>query len=795
MNDQSEPSVEPLDATESVPSAASEPPPASAWRIGRHVLSYVVPHWKIFLVALLMTAVYAGASSLRAVVVGLVVEGVLDPPATEQEEGRVFRDFKKHVGPLLPSAFPDPPERYEAAQFTITEPQRIELIGAGVFEVADSALAVTLEMRRGTGSLATRAPKLHVHLANPEQLPDVVPAISGGAAQLQIDAATPVAVTSFSVDEYQLCERATQPAAWRCVSGVVQLTTAAGSRKESFEELLISNVQLDALPTLTGNSATLSLREAEGSDVMGVLWILGGFSAVLALIIAGSNFAKLYLSQSVVLRTIASIRQSLFEHLSSLSIDYYSRRQSGDLISRLTNDVGTIQYSLRFLFGNLIQQPFLLLGGLVAAFYASWQLTLCVAPFMPLLMLPVLKSGRRVHKHGRGSLSRLGELTQTMGQLLSGIRVVKAFGMEEQQRREFELRNGRFIRSSMKMMRAKITSRSFVEGLYNLMGAIIIVVGGWMLSKGLGLTLGDFAVFLSGLLMMYAPIRGMTKAYNTLQESLAGASRVFEILDAQPSVRDGKDAAALPALANSIVFEDVWFRYEDAQQWVLGGVTFEAPAGTTVALVGPTGAGKTTVLDLLARFHEPQKGRILVDGHDVATATHASLLQQVAIVGQDPFLFHTTVAENILNGRPSATQAEVEEAARAAQVHDEIMAMPDGYATVLGERGLTLSGGQRQRITIARAILKNAPILILDEATSALDTASERKVQAAIDTLMEGRTTFVIAHRLSTIQHAHQILVMQAGHVVESGTHAELLAQGGLYARLQQMQDEAPAIR
>lgn len=714
-------------------SASKRPPAGERWRIAREILAFAVPHWKIFLVAVTFTAIYAGASSLRVFIVGLVVDGVLAPPDVDKDPGRAFVDFQKHLGPYLPSTFPPPPERYRAAKFSVSGYEAIEIVHADrVLHFTGGRLTSQLAVQGGAGEVQRELQHLKVKY-------DAEDSFAVAIAQLTPDAAV------------------------------------VASRKFESESAIL-------------------VAYAEGpSDVMAVLWVIGGLAAVLALIIAGSNFMKLYLAQTVVLRTVASIRQRLFQHLSSLSVDYYSRRRSGDLISRLTNDVGTLQYSLRFLFGNLLQQPFLLLGGLIAAFYASWQLTLCVCPFMPLLMLPVLKSGRKVHKHGRGSLSRLGELTDTMGQLLSGIRVVKAFGMEEEQQREFERRNALFIRSSLKMHRAKVTSRSFVEGLYNLMGAVIVVLGGWMLSGGFGLTMGDFAVFLSGLLMMYAPIRAMTKAYNTLQESLAGASRVFEILDEESTVRDADGAQELPILAQSVVFDDVWFRYDEGQAWVLGGVSFEAPAGSTVALVGPTGAGKTTVLDLLARFHEPQKGAIYLDGFDVSSATHSSLLAQVAIVAQDAFLFHTTVGENILHGRPDATQADVEEAARAAQIHDEIMAMPDGYDTVIGERGMTLSGGQRQRVTIARAILKNAPILILDEATSALDTESERKVQEAIEALMAGRTTFVIAHRLSTIRHAEQILVLEAGQVIERGNHAHLLALGGMYARLLQLQASTPA--
>ncbi|MFQ5655231.1 MAG: ABC transporter ATP-binding protein, partial [Planctomycetota bacterium] len=564
----------------------------------------------------------------------------------------------------------------------------------------------------------------------------------------------------------ELLEERNERGEWRGVYGEGRLGSCVledgGTiRGAAFEELsLILEERPEdprALPLRAG-PGVISMSRGEGGRRETILMVLAAFAAlgaILAIVIALSSYGRIYLSESIRVRTIGAIRTAVFRNLSGLSVDFFHKRRSGDLISRLTNDVASIQLSLRYLFGDLLQHPVTILFSLALAFAASWQLSLMVLPFLPLLLLPLLRSGRKVKRHGRGSLIRLGEVTESMNQLLSGIRVVKAFGMEGAQRQEFDRRHGGFLRSSLKMARAKITARSSIEGLYNLLAALALLLGGWLMAgDAFQLSFGDFAMFLGAIMSLYQPLKGISRMYNTMNESLAGAERVLELLDERPTVRDRPGARAFSGLGDSIVFEGVSFRYSDGEPWVLREIDLEAERGRTVALVGPSGAGKSTLLDLLARFYDPVEERILFDGIDARRLTHASLLERIAVVGQDPFLFHTTIEENIRFGRTGATFEEVRAAARAAAVDEEIEAMPEGYRTVIGERGLKISGGQRQRITIARAILKNAGILILDEATSALDTESERKVQAALANLMKGRTTFVIAHRLSTVQHA-----------------------------------------
>ncbi len=492
------------------------------------------------------------------------------------------------------------------------------------------------------------------------------------------------------------------------------------------------------------------------------------------------------------MRTIASIRRELFRHLSGLSVSFFHTRRTGDLISRLTNDVGSIQLSLRYLFGQLLQHPINIIALLVVAFWASWQLTLLVLLFFPLILIPLIRSGKKVKRHSRGSFAKLGEITEAMSQLLSGIRVVKVFGMENAQLEEFDQRNLGFVKSALKVMRAKITARSLIEGLYTFLAALALLVGGWMM---LGtLTIGDLLVFLGAIASLYHPLKAISRAYNTIQESGAAIERVFEILEERPTVEDLPEAVEFPPFRDTITFENVSFRYGLSEPLVLRDIRFTARRGETIALVGPSGAGKSTLLDLLGRFHDPTEGGILLDGLDLRQGTQASLLRNLAVVDQDSFLFNTTVEENIRHGNLEATHSEIEAAAQAAAIHNEIMAMSEGYSTVIGERCSKVSGGQRQRITIARAILKNAPILILDEATSSLDSESERKIQEALMNLMKGRTTFVIAHRIATVKHVHQILVMDEGRIVAKGTHKELARARGLYARLLKLQEitEAP---
>jgi subfamily B ATP-binding cassette protein MsbA len=522
--------------------------------------------------------------------------------------------------------------------------------------------------------------------------------------------------------------------------------------------------------------------------------------ALAAAIMALAYFFKEYLGQSLIVRMTVDIRTALFRHLARQSVAYFNRQRSGDVTSRLTNDVNTVQLSFRFFFENIVQDPLTILAALAVALAQSPLLFMITMPFYGILMLPVLRSAKKVIKHGRGRLEKLSLVTEAIQQLFGGIRIVKAFGMERHEERAFDRRNEEFIRSTLKMNRAKIKGRSYQELLYNLGTAAVILLGVWLITMR-HISFPSFFVFMGALVQIYNPLKAFSRAWNQIQESQPGVERILEVLREKPLIEDRDGSADFPGLREEIRFEDVSFSYaaldpalrqqggEAPHLPVLRDVTFSVKAGEVVALVGPSGAGKSTIVDLLARFYDPQKGGIAVDGTDIRDYRHASYLKAIGIVSQDPFLFNTTIRENIRYGRESASDAEIEEAARAAFAHDFIMEQPDGYDTVIGDRGAKLSGGQRQRITIARALLKNAPILILDEATSSLDSQSEREVQCAIDNLIRARTTFVIAHRLSTVVNADKILVIEDGKIVERGCHEELLGKRGRYFMLWRAQN------
>lgn len=706
-------------------SAPSPRPAPRARAVASWVLRYVLPHWRTFVLALVLMGVYAGANTVRLGMLALLFDGVIAPGDPTEPSGNVMRVYQDWVVPHLGEKYAFDPQVAATFDFEWLE------LAEGERDIEADGLV----FRNG-----------------------LIAAAAGRVSHLR---SLRLENERFTVLTLKLADGASDPGTdWigRRIGPVVARIVTGGQTEDRIFPILIAFA------------------------------VLG---TVLALVIATSNFGREYLANSIVVHVIADMRADLFRHLSQLSLPYFHRKRSGELISRVTNDVGSLQMALRYIFGEVLQHPLTIVSSLVMAFVASPALTFISLPFLPLMFVPMLRSGRKVKKHGRGTLARLGEVTEVMSQLLSGIRVVKAFNMEAAQEAEFRAKTAGFIRANLKMLRAKVMSRSVLEGIYNLLAAVLLAFGGWLLvNRFFQLNLGDFAVFLSAIAMMYQPLKALTKAYNTMAESLAGGERVLEVLQEKPTVPDKPGAPAFARLAEGIEFRGVSYRYGVDQPWVLQDVDFSAKKGSTVALVGPSGAGKSTLLDLLARFYDPSRGAILLDGVDLRDGTHASLLAQTAIVGQDAFLFHTSIYENILYGRPDASREDVEQAARAAAIHDEILQFPEGYETVIGDRGAKLSGGQRQRLTIARALLKDAEILILDEATSALDSESERRVQAALENLMRGRTTFVIAHRLSTIQHADCILVLDRGRIVEMGSHVELQRAGGLYARLLEMQGQ-----
>ncbi|MFA5793506.1 MAG: ABC transporter ATP-binding protein [Candidatus Brocadiia bacterium] len=499
------------------------------------------------------------------------------------------------------------------------------------------------------------------------------------------------------------------------------------------------------------------------------------------------NYLKEYLQEYITLRIVIDIRNKVCGHLMNLSIRFFHDKKSGDLLSRMTNDITITQGALQLLFGDFIQQPIMILMTFGYMFVLDWQITLLILIGVPLVALPIVAFSRQIRKYRYKSLVKLGEVTESMHQIFTGIKVVKSFQMEEKEKQDLNKEHMGFFRKSLGVARAIAMLLSATE----LIGALLLLGAAYgffyVLQTG-RLEITTAFIFVAFLILAFKPIRIISRTYGSLQASLGGAQRIFEMMDLKPEIVDAPNAAELKSFSNNIEFNNVSFAYD--REPVLRDINLKVKIGEIIAVVGPTGSGKSTLLDLISRFYDPTQGVVSVDGLNIRNVKLASLLKHIAIVGQEPFLFNSTIRENIAYGRPGASEDEIKSAARSAYIGDFIETLPQGYDTVIGERGVKLSGGERQRVAIARAILKNPSILLLDEATSALDTESEKIVQNALHNLItqQGRTTFIIAHRLSTIQNAHRIIVLEKGAIMEQGSHQELLQKNGLYARLYQTQ-------
>lgn len=534
-----------------------------------------------------------------------------------------------------------------------------------------------------------------------------------------------------------------------------------------------------------------TLKEKFNQIILGKtqLETLGRFCILVFLIFLIKNlfwYAQSYLIVRVEQGVIMDIRNKLYAHFHLLPLEYFHGQRTGVLISRITNDITLVRGAVANGFAETLRQGFLMLVYLFLVFWASWKLAFIAILLFPPAILIIGKFGRKVKKSSVLTQEKMGNMTSVLQETISGIRVVKAFVMEKFEIKKFVDTSRDYFKTMIKLTRIGSLAPPLTE-ILGVTGAVLIL---WFAGKDIlagNLDPGRFFLFLFATLSLMQPVRAISNLNIDIQQGLAAAKRIFEVLDTQPKIKNRPDAVKIESLDKNVAFEKVYFSY-DGDKKVLSDINFEVKAGEVAALVGPSGAGKSTLMDLLIRFYDPIKGEIKIDGIDLRRVELGSLRNLMGIVTQETILFNDTVWNNIAYGHENASEKRVYDAARAANAHDFIQATPQGYQTIIGDRGVKLSGGEKQRLAIARALFKNPPILIFDEATSSLDSESEALVQEAIDRLMKGRTVFVIAHRLSTIQNVDMIVVLEHGRIVQMGDHKSLLEQGGLYKRLYDMQ-------
>lgn len=519
-------------------------------------------------------------------------------------------------------------------------------------------------------------------------------------------------------------------------------------------------------------------------DVNTLKWL--PIAVVVIYLIKGlCNYSQTVIMSYIGLRIVNQLRNKLYAQMQKQSLAFFSQNPTGILMSRITNDVSLVQFAVSEAITSLLRDTFTLIGLIFVIFYRDWQLALIAMVVFPLTIYPITKFGKKMRSVAKSTQITMGSLTSILQETISGTRIVKAFCMEKYENERFAAENERLLKFNMKSVSIQAISGPLMEFLGGIGIGAILFYGGYNVVQG-NSTPGNFFSFLAALLLLYEPIKRLTNANNTIQNGIAAAERVFSIIDLTPDIEDKPDALSLPPVRRGIDIENVTFRYD--QKPVLKNINLSIKAGEVVAFVGMSGGGKTSLVNLIPRFYDVSEGRIRIDGCDIREVSLRSLRSQIAIVTQQTILFNDSVRNNIAYGNIETSNEEIIRAAKAANAHDFITRMPQGYETNIGELGTKISGGEKQRLSIARALLKNAPILILDEATSSLDTEAEREVQEALDNLMKGRTTLVIAHRLSTIRNADRIIVLVNGEIVEEGDHDMLMKKQGEYFRLYNLQ-------
>ena len=501
------------------------------------------------------------------------------------------------------------------------------------------------------------------------------------------------------------------------------------------------------------------------------------------------GYLQAYFLSYVEQGSTKDLRDRAYEHLHQLPMSYFKQERVGNLISRITNDVNVVQASISATFLNMIREPLTIIVFIGIAVSISWQLTLLAFIVLPFSMIIISWIGLKLRKQSSAIQAKMADITSILQETISGVKIVKAFGMEDYENKKFRKETNSFFRLMLKIVRIRNSSSPITEILSVIVGAIIIYYGGVLVLQHKTLNASEFITFLLAIFQTMPPIKELSQVNNRIQESSAAADRIFEILETKPAITDAPGAVKLSYFNRAISFDHLYFQYDDGEEMVLNDINFTVNKGEILAFVGPSGGGKSTLVDLIPRFYDPSAGKILIDGQDIKNIKIQDLRSLMGIVTQETILFNESIKSNIAYGLGDYPEVKIIEAAKAANAHNFILELPDGYNTVIGERGLKISGGQRQRISIARAILKNPEIMIFDEATSALDNESELLVQEAIERMMVNRTTFVIAHRLSTIRNASRILVLDKGNIIQAGTHDELIRDpNGLYRKFYEMQ-------